>query len=122
MDVDLLLVQAEDFHVCESDDTEGFIDFKSVNIVLVDTGVLHGLWHGKSGCGGELGGIVGCFTPAKDLCNRLEVELLELGFGYKDNSGSAVGERGGVGGSDGTVLLEDCAESASLGLVELRRG
>lgn len=121
MDVDLLLVQAEDLHVCESDNTEGFIDFKSVNIVLVDTSVLHGLWHGKSGGGGKLGGIVGCFTPAKDLCNRLEVELLELGFGYKDNSGSAVGERGGVGGSDGTVLLEDCAESASLGLVELKR-
>lgn len=118
--VDLVLAQTAKLHICESDNTESLVDLESVNVLLLHTGVLDGLWHGEGGCGGEVHrGVLG-FTPAENLCNRLEVELLELGLGNENEGGCTVGKGRGVGCSDGTVLLENRSKARGLGLVELR--
>jgi hypothetical protein len=43
---------------------------------------------------------VSSVTPAEDLGNGLEAELLDLGLRNKDNSGGTVVERRRVGGCD----------------------
>lgn len=52
--VDLVLADAEKLHVGKSDNTESLVDLESVNVLLLDTGVLESLGHGKSGSSGEL--------------------------------------------------------------------
>lgn len=49
-----------------------------------------------------------------DLGERSQVELLGLLSRHEDESGGTVGQRGGVGGGDGTVLLEGGAEGRNL--------
>lgn len=120
VEVDFVLIDAEQLHVGESDNTESLVDLESVDLLLFDTGVLQSLGYGEGRRSGELGGVVRSLAPAQDLSNGLEVELLELGLGDKDNSGSTIRQRGGVGGSDSAVLgLEDGLQGLGLGLVEL---
>lgn len=120
MKVDLVLADTQDLHVCESNDTKGLVDLKGVDVVLAHACVLQSLGHGKSRCSGELGGVLSSVTPSEDLCNGLQVELLELGLGDENDGGSAIGEGRGVGCGDGAVSgLEDGLERAGLGLVEL---
>ena len=106
VEVDLLLVDVEELHVGEGDDGEGLIDLVGVDLGLGHAGVLESLGDGESGSGGELGGRVGGVGPAEDLSDGLEVVLLDVLLAGVDESGGAVGERGGVGGGDGAVLLE----------------
>lgn len=117
--VDLVLVDVEELHVGEGDNGEGLVDLVGVDLLLGHASVLESLRDGESGCGGELGGCVGSITPAENLSDGLKVVLLDVVLAGEDEGGSAVGERRGVGSSDGAVLLEDGTESLGLGLVEV---
>lgn len=120
VEVDLVLADTEKLHVGKSDNTESLVDLESVNILLLDTGVLESLGHGKSGGGGELGGLVSSLTPTQDLSNGLQAELLELGLGDENDGSGTVGERRGVGSSNSAVLgLERGSESLCLCLIEV---
>lgn len=118
--VDLVLAQAQDLHVGKCDNAESLVDLICVNVILVHASVLQGLWHGKCGCSGELGRVVCGITPAEDLGDGLQVELLQLGFRDKNDGSTAIRQRRSVGGSDGTILGLECGlKRAGLGLVEL---
>lgn len=54
--------------------------------------MLQSLGDSQSGGSGELAGLVGGITPAQDLGNGLQAELLDLGLGDQDNSGGTVVE------------------------------
>lgn len=55
----------------------------------------------------------------EDLGKGLETEALSSGLAHDDEGGSTVVDRGGVGGSDGTVLVEGGSEGGELGKVDL---
>jgi hypothetical protein len=113
-------LDTEDLHVGKRDDTESLVDLESVNRGQLDLGVLESLGHGERRRGGELGWVLLSITPAENLANGLETVLLDGGLGGEDEGSSAVGERGGVGGSYGSVLgLEGRAQCLDLGFVEL---
>jgi hypothetical protein len=76
--------------------------------------MLDGLGNGQSGSNGETLGLALSITPTKNLGNRLEVKLLELGLGDKNNGGSTVVDGGSVGSSDTAVRLESRAHSLEL--------
>lgn len=101
MDVDLVLRETEELHVSEGDNAERFVDFECINSVLRNAGMLEGLGDGQGRGGGELAGLLGGVSPPHDLGNGLQVKFLQLGLGNEDDGGSAVVERGGVGGSHG---------------------
>ena len=120
VEVDLILADSEKLHVGKSDNTESLVDLESINILLLDTGVLESLRHGERGSGGELGRLVSSLTPTQDLSNGLQAELLELGLGNENDGSSTVGERRGVGSGNSAILgLERGSESLGLGLVEV---
>lgn len=120
VEVDLVLGDSEKLHVGERDDGEGLVDLEGVDLGLLDTGVGESLGDRERGGGGELGWVLSGVTPAEDLADWLEAQLLQLSLGDEDDGGGAIGERRGVGGGDGAVLwLEDWAEGLGLGLVEL---
>lgn len=119
VEVDLVLLDTEDLHVGQRNNAESLIDLESVNLGDVNLGVLEGLGHGKGGGSGELGGVLLSVTPAKDLANGLEAVLLDSLLRSENKGSGAIREGRGVGGGDGTVLLEGGAECAGLGLVEL---
>lgn len=119
VEVDLVLLDTEDLHVGQRNNAESLVDLESVNVGNVNLGVLQGLGHGQGGGSSELGGVLLSITPAKDLANGLEAVLLDSLLRSEDKGSGAIREGRGVGGGDGTVLLEGRAECAGLGLVEL---
>jgi hypothetical protein len=91
--VDLVFADAQDLHVRQGNDTEGFVDLESINGGELDLGVLQSLGHGQSGGSGELGGVLLSVTPAKDLANGLQSVLLDSFFRGENKGGSTIGER-----------------------------
>lgn len=61
----------------------------------------------------ELAGLVCSISPTENLCNRLEVQLFNLGLGNQDNSGSPVVERRGVGGRHSSRARNESGLDAS---------
>lgn len=119
VEIDLVFLNTEDLHVGQRNNAESLVDLESVNVGNVNLGVPQGLGHGQGGGGGELRGVLLSITPAKDLANGLEAVLLDSLLGSENKGSSAIREGRGVGGGDGTILLERRAESAGLGLIEL---
>lgn len=117
--VDLVLLDTENLHVGQRDNAESLVDLESVNIGDVYLGMLQSLGHRQGGGGGELGGVLLSITPAKDLANGLEAMLLDSLFRSKNKGSGAVRKGRGVGGGNGTVLLEGRTQCAGLGLIEL---
>ena len=118
-DIHLLSVKTELLDVGEGDDGESLVDLVEVDILLGKTGVLDGLGDGESRSNGESLGLALGITPAEDLGEGLETELLDLGLGGEDNSGSTVVDGGGVGGGDSAVGLEGGADGLQLVGVEV---
>lgn len=120
--VHLLLLDLEDLHVGEGDDGEGLVDLVRVDGLLFHAGVLQRLRDGQGRSGGEPRRRLRRICPAEDLGDGLDVELLELFLAHQQQGGGTVGERGGVGGRDGTaLLLEHRPKLGRLGLVEVLR-
>lgn len=114
VNVHLVFGQVEQFHVCEGNDTESFVDLEGVNLVLSDASLLEGLGDGESGGCGEFAGLLGGVGETKDLSDGLEVEFFQFGFGDEDDGGSTIVEGGGVGSGDGAGSGDesrlDCSE------------
>ncbi|KAI6760697.1 hypothetical protein HG530_009557 [Fusarium avenaceum] len=86
VNVDSVGVETKDLDISEGNSREGLVDL--------------------SGSNGESLGLTLSITPTKNLGKRLEVKLLELGLGDKNNSGSTVVDGGSVGSSDTAVRLK----------------
>lgn len=69
--------------------------------------MLQSLGDSQSGGSGELAGLVSGITPAQDLGNGLQAELLDLGLGNQNNGGSTVVKGRRVGGSDSAVAGDE---------------
>jgi len=102
MGVNLLYWDSEDLLVRQSNDTESLVDLKVVDVLEGNTSVSEGLGDSKRGGSGELDGLVSSLSPAEDLGYRGEIVFLESGGGDEDDGGGTVGERGSIGGGDGT--------------------
>lgn len=119
VDVDLVGVEAENLHVGKSNDRESLVNLVEFDLVRGQAGVLDSFGNGKSRSNSESLRLALGVTPAENSGNRLEVELLELSLGDKDDGGGAIVDGGGVGGGDTTVWLESRAHGLELGLVEV---
>lgn len=120
VDVDLLHINIQQLDVGKRNNRESLVDLKEVNLLLGHTGVLEGLGKGKRGGGGELDGSVLSITPAENLSEGGEVELLELRSRDKDNSRGTVVDGGGVRSGDGAAVGdEDGLDALKLLDVEL---
>lgn len=106
-DVDLLLGEVEELHVGESNNGESLVDLVVVDILGGKAGVLDGLGDGKRGSGGEESGLVGGVTPAENLGQRLDAELLELGLRNEDNGGSTIVDGSSVGSGNGAAVRDE---------------
>ena len=53
VEVDFVLAQVQQLHICERDDAEGFVDFEGIDFALFDAGVLERFWYREGRCGGE---------------------------------------------------------------------
>ncbi|ROV93349.1 hypothetical protein VSDG_06889 [Cytospora chrysosperma] len=106
-DVDLLSVEAQQLHVGQGNDGESLVDLVEVNLLGGDAGVLDGLGDGQRGGGRELLRCVGGVTPAEDLGDGLDAQLLQLGLGDQDDGASTVVDGGGVGGGDGAGARDE---------------
>jgi hypothetical protein len=120
VDVDLVFADTKNLHIRKRDDTEGLVDLESINSGLLHLGVLQSLGHSEGGRGGELGRVLLSISPSKNLANWLQVVFLDGSLRRKDKSCSTIRERRGIGRGDGSLLLESGADSACLGLVELK--
>lgn len=69
--------------------------------------MLESLGDGERWGGGEFAGCSGGVTPAEDFGKGFDVEFFEFGFGYKNDCGGAIVERGGVGSSDGAAVGDE---------------
>lgn len=101
VNVDLVLRKAKQLHVGQSDNAEGLVNLESINGLLGHASVLESLGNSQSRGSSELVGGVSGITPAEDLGNRLEAELLDLSLGNQNVGSGTVVQRGGVGGSHG---------------------
>lgn len=96
VDVDLILGEAEQLHVGQSDNTEGLVDLEGVNRLLGHASVLQSLGDSQGGGGGELAGLLLGITPAADLSDGLQAKLLDLSLGHQDDGSGTVVQRGRV--------------------------
>jgi hypothetical protein len=118
--VDLILAQSQQLHVRERNNGESLIDLERIDGALLDPCVLERLGNSERGSGGELGWVLSCVAPAKNLSNGLQAVLLNCLFRGENQSSGSIGKGRGIGGGDGTVLgLEGRAESARFGFIEL---
>lgn len=91
--VDLVLLDAENLHVGQSNNAESLVDLESIDRGDVNLGVLQSLGHGQGRGGGELGGVLLSITPAENLANGLETVLLDSLLGSENKGSSAIGKR-----------------------------
>lgn len=100
--VDCLGVKVQQLDVGQGNNGEGLVDFVELDLIGGQTGVLNGLGNGQRRGGRELLGRVRGISPAKNLGDGLDAQLLQLGLRDEDHSRSTVINGGGIGSGDST--------------------
>lgn len=91
---------------------EGLVDLEDVDIILGDTGLLQSNGDGLPGADTHEKGLNTNDAGGDILANDLLAETFGSGTLHKKNSGSTVGDLGGIAGVDGAVLGERRANLA----------
>jgi hypothetical protein len=93
VDIDFVLRQSKQLHVCKGHNAESLVDLESINSILRHASVLQSFGNGQRRGGGELAGRMSSVSPAKDLSNGFKVKLLQLGLRNENYSCSAIIDR-----------------------------
>ncbi len=114
VDVDLLVRQLEVGHGGHGDHREGLVDFVEVHVLGLPAGLGEEVLQRAHGGGGEPVRLLRVLAVGDDARQRFDAELFSGGCAHQHHGGRAVGNRRGVGGGDGAVLLEGGLERGDL--------